>query len=32
MDTRRERKFAYEMSGRRSEMTLAPCEIKVVER
>ena len=32
MDTRRERKFAYEMSGRRSEMTLSPCEIKVVER
>ena len=32
MDTRRERKFAYEMSGRRREMTLAPCEIKVVDR
>ena len=32
MDTRRERKFAYEIEGKRSEMTLAPCEIKVVDR
>ncbi len=31
MDTRRERTFAYEANGRRAEMTLAPCEIKVVE-
>ena len=32
MDTRRERKFLYEIGGKRSEMTLAPCEIKVVSR
>lgn len=32
MDTRRARKFSYEIGGKRSEMTLAPCEIKVVSR
>jgi len=32
MDTRCERKFAYEIGGKRSEMTLAPCEIKVLDR
>ena len=33
MDTRRERTFAYETGkGRRTEMTLAPCEIRVVDR
>ncbi len=32
MDTRRERKFAYEIGGKRFEMTLAPCEIKVLDR
>ena len=32
MDTRRERKFAYEIDGKRFEMTLAPCGIKVVDR
>ena len=32
MDTRRERKFAYEIGGNRSEMTLAPCAIKVLDR
>ena len=32
MDTRRERKFTYEIGGNRSEMTLAPCEIKVLDR
>ncbi len=31
MDTRRERKFNYEISGRRTAMTLAPCEIRSVK-
>ena len=32
MDTRHERTFAFEMSGCRLEMTLAPCEIRTVGR
>jgi len=30
MDTRRERTFSYEIRGRRADMTLKPCEIRVV--
>ena len=30
MDTRRERTFGFELNGRRVQMTLAPCEIRVV--
>ena len=32
MDTRRARTFSYEQGGKSHEMTLAPCEIKVLPR